>query len=160
VRFAHLQWLFPLVILLHNAEEALWLPGWANRTGFWRQPVSPGAFRFAAGVLTGLALAVTWLSARSGGQSLWTYLVFGYMTAMLGNVVYPHVALSIATRSYMPGVATAVIVNLPVVSLLMASALAERQVSGWKAAGFGVGVPGLLILLLPALFQAGRWLKL
>ena len=160
VRFANLQWLFPVVIILHNVEEAIWLPGWAKRTGFWRSPVSPGAFRFAAAVLTVLALAVTWLSARSGGQTLWTYLMFGYMAAMLANVVYPHVAISIATRSYTPGTATAVALNLPVLSFLVASALAERQVSGWKAVTYGAGVSGLLLLSLPVLFKLGRSLKL
>ena len=114
VRFATLQWLFPAVIILHNLEEALWLPGWANRTGFWRTPVSPRVFRFVVAVLTALALAVTWLSARSGAQTPWTYLMFGCMVATLANAVYPHLALSISRRSYMPGTATAVALNLPV----------------------------------------------
>jgi hypothetical protein len=157
--FANLQWVFPVVIILHNMEEAIWLPGWSKQTGFWRTPVSPGAFRFAAAVLTALPLAVTWLSAKSGGQTLWTYLMFGYMVAVLANAV-SHVAISIATRSYMPGVGTAVVVNLPVLSFLVASALAERQISGWKAVAYGAGVPGLLLLSLPALFKLGKALNL
>jgi hypothetical protein len=157
VRFANLQWLFPVVITLHNVEEAIWFPAWAKRTGFWRRPVSPGTFRFAAAVLAVLALAVTWLSARSGGQTLWTYLMFGYMAAVLANVVYPHVAISIATRSYTPGTATAVALNLPVLSFLVASALAEGQVSGWKAVAYGAGTPGLLLLSLGSYPAAGRF---
>ncbi len=160
VRFANHQWLFPVVIILHNVEEAIWLPGWAKRTGFWRTPVSPGVFRFAAAVLTALALAVTWLSARSGGQTLWTYLMFGYVAATLANVVYPHAAISIATRSYMPGTATAVALNLPVLCFLMASAVADRQVAGWKAVTYGAGVPGLLLLSILVLFKVGRSLNL
>jgi hypothetical protein len=160
VRFTNLQWFFPVAIILHNLEEAIWLPGWAKRTGFWRTPVSPGAFRFAAAILTVLAVAVTWLSTKSGGQAFWTYLMFGYMTAMLANAVFPHVAMSIAVRGYMPGTATAVALNLPVLSFLTASALAERQVSGWKAAAYGVGVPSLLLLSLPLLFKLGRRLNL
>jgi hypothetical protein len=147
------------VISLHNAEEAIWLPGWANRSGFWRTPVSTGAFCFAVAVLTVLAVAVTWLSARSGSQTVWTYLMFGYMTAVLGNVV-SHVALSIAKRSYMPGTATAVVLNLPVLSFLAASAITERQVSGWEAVAYGAGVPGLLLLSIPTLFRLGRSLNL
>jgi hypothetical protein len=156
VRFATLQWLFPVVITLHNLEEALWLPGWANRTGFWRTPVSPGFFRLVVAVLTALALAVTWLSARSGAQAIWTYLMFGCVVATLANAVYPHLALSISTRSYMPGTATAIALNLPVSSFLVASALSERQVSGWKSAAYAAGVPALVLLSLVLLFKPGR----
>ena len=160
VRFAALQWLFPVVIALHNLEEALWLPGWANRTGFWRTPVSPRFFRFVVAVLTALALAVAWLSARSGAQTIWTYLMFGCVVAALANAVYPHLALSVSTRSYMPGTATAVALNLPIMSFLVASALSERQVSGWKAVAYAVGVPALLLLSLVVLFKPGRFLNL
>ena len=156
VRFATLQWLFPVVIVLHNLEEAVWLPGWANRTGFWRTPVSPRVFRFVVAVLTVLAVAVTWQSARSGAQTSWTYLMFGCMVATLANAVYPHLALLISRRSYMPGTATAVALNLPVLSFLVASALTERQVSGWKCVAYAVGVPALLLLSLVALFKPGR----
>jgi len=160
VRFASLQWLFPFVIILHNLEEALWLPGWANRTGFWRTPVSPRVFRFFVAALTALPLAVTWLSAKSGPQTLWTYLMFGYMAAVLANAVYPHLALSISRRSYMPGTATAVVLNLPVLSFLVATALSERQVSGWKAGAYAAGVPAVLLLSLVLALKPGRLLNL
>ena len=104
--FRDLLWLFPIVETLHNAEEAIWLPGWSKRAVLWHSPVTPGSFRFAAAVLTILAFAVTWLSARSGKQTVWTYLAFGYMAAVLANVLIPHIALTVALRSYMPGVAT------------------------------------------------------
>ena len=158
VRFATLLWLFPVVITLHNLEEAVWLPEWANRTGFWRTPVSPRTFRIAVAVLTALAVAVTWLSARSGAQTFWTYLLFGFVVATLANAVFPHLALSISRRSYMPGTATAVALNLPVASFLLAAALSERQVSGWKSVAYAAGVPALLFLFLVVLFKPGKWL--
>jgi hypothetical protein len=70
--FQNLEWLFPLVITLHNAEEALWLPGWSKRAGRWRHPVAPGVFRFAVVILTLLAYPVTALSFISGRETLWT----------------------------------------------------------------------------------------
>jgi hypothetical protein len=60
----------------------------------------------------------------------------------------------------MPGTATAIVLNLPVLSFLVASALAERQVSGWRAVAAGAGVPGLLLLSLVAMFRLGRALNL
>ena len=158
--FRDLLWLFPVVITLHNAEEAICLPGWANRVGFWKSPISPGVFRFAALVFTVMAFAVTWLSAESGKQSVWTYLAFGSMAVALANVLIPHLALTVARRSYMPGTATAVALNLPVLSLLAVMALRQGYVSGWKAAAYSIGVAGLLVAAIPALFKIGRVLNL
>jgi hypothetical protein len=158
--FGILQWLFPVVVTLHNAEEALWLPGWSKRAVLWHNPVTPGVFRFAVAILTALAFAVTWLSAESGKQTVWTYLAFGCMVATLANVLIPHIALTVGLRSYMPGVATAVTLNLPVLSLLVVLALKEGYVSGVKAAEYSVGMAGLLLLSIPALFKLGRVLNL
>jgi hypothetical protein len=86
--------------------------------------------------------------------------MFGGVVATLANAVYPHMALSIATRGYMPGTATAVALNLPLLSLLVASALSERQVTGWKAVAYAAGVPALLLVCLVVLFKPGRLLNL
>jgi hypothetical protein len=158
--FRNLLWLFPLVVTLHNAEEAIWLPGWSKRALLWRTPVTPGSFRFAAAVLTVLAFAVTWLSASSGKQTVWTCLTFGYMAAMLANVLIPHIAASVALRNYMPGTATAVALNLPVLSLLMMAAFREGYVSGEKAIAYSAGVIVLLLALIPILFKTGKILNL
>ncbi|MGA3008688.1 MAG: HXXEE domain-containing protein [Terracidiphilus sp.] len=158
--FGNLQWLFPIVVALHNAEEAIWLPAWSKRTGSMFARVEPCVFRFAVTVLTVLAFAITWLSAESGKQTVWTYLVFGSMVVTMANVLIPHIAISIVRRSYMPGVATAVILNLPVLSLLVVMALREEYVSGWKAAAYSVGVAGLLLASIPALFKLGKTLDL
>jgi hypothetical protein len=160
VSFRYLEWLFPLVITLHNAEEALWLPGWSKRAGRWHDPVAPGVFRFAVVILTLLVYVVTALSFWSGKQTVCTYLVFGCMAVTLANVLIPHIAASIAMRSYMPGLATGVVLNLPVLSLLVVLALRQGYVSGWKAAAYSVGVAGLVVLFIPALFKLGKALDL
>ena len=158
--FGNLQWLFPIVVTLHNAEEAIWFPAWTKRAGRWHAPVAPGVFRFAVAVFTVLSFGVTWLSALSGKQTVWTYLTFGYMVAMLANVLVPHIAVSVAMRRYMPGLATGVALNLPALSLLVVLALRQGYVSGWKAAAYSLGVAGILLLSIPALFKLGRSLNL
>ena len=160
MNFQHLEWLFPVVLTLHNTEEAIWLPDWAKRVSFWKAPVSSGVFRFAVAILTLLACAVTWLSERSGRQSVWTCLAFGCMVVTLANALVPHLALTLARRSYMPGVATAVALNLPVLTLLVAMALREGFVTGGKAAAYSIGVAGLVVAAIPALFKMGRALNL
>jgi hypothetical protein len=158
--FGHLLWLFPIVLTLHNAEEAIWFPDWTKRAGRWHAPVAPGVFLFAVLVFTVLAFGITWLSAISGKQTVWTYLTFGYMVAVLINVLIPHVAVSVATRRYMPGVATAMALNLPVLSLLVVLALKEGYVSGWKTVAYCAGVAGIGVLSIPALFKPGKILNL
>lgn len=91
---------------------------------------------------------------------IWTYLFFGYMVAMLANVLIPHVAVSIAMRRYMPGVATGVLLSLPLLSLMVLLALREGYVSSWKAAAYSIGLSGLLLLSIPALFRLGTFLGL
>jgi hypothetical protein len=82
------------------------------------------------------------------------------MAVTLANVLIPHIALTVALRSYMPGVATAVAFNLPVLSLLMVLAVREGYVSGWKAAAYSAGVAGMLLASIPILFKSGKMLNL
>lgn len=144
--FRRLQWLFPIAVTLHNAEEAIWMPGWAAKhlEDVVGRPPGATEIRTALVVLTVAAFVATCLSVRRGPESVWAYLTFGYIIAMLANVFVPHVPAAIVVRGYAPGVVTAVLINLPVMSLLAVRMVRERWVSGWKAAGFGVGVPLVL----------------
>ena len=144
--FPRLQWLFPIAVTLHNAEEAIWMPGWAanHLEDVVGRPPGATEIRAALVVLAVAAFVATYLSVRRGPESVWAYLTFGYIIAMLANVFVPHVPAAIVFRGYAPGVVTAVLINLPVMSLLAVRMVRERWVSGWKAAGFGVGVPLVL----------------
>ena len=152
ISFQKLQWLFPIAVTLHNSEEALWLPAWWVRHAS-ELPLHPAAaaFRSALAALTVAAFVVTYLSARKGKQSVWAYLMFGYIVAMLANVFVPHIPASLVFRSYTPGVVTAVLINLPVMSFLSVQALREGWVSGRKAVAFGVVVPLAIASLIPIL---------
>jgi len=144
--FGELQWLFPVAVLLHNVEEAIWMPGWELRHAVQLPVRPPGALemRVALVVLTVAAFVVTYLSVRRGPASLWAYLTFGYIIAMLANVFVPHVPAAIFFRGYAPGVVTAVLVNFPVMTLLAVRAVRDGWASGWRAVAFGGGVPVVL----------------
>ena len=144
--FRKLQWLFPIAVTLHNSEEAIWMPGWnapllADVVG---HPPGVAEIRVALVVFTLAAFAVTYLSARRGPGTVWAYLTFGYIIAMLANVFVPHVPAAIISRGYAPGVVTAVLINLPVMSILAIRMVREGWVHGWKVAAFGIGVPLVL----------------
>jgi len=141
--FRRLQWLFPIAVTLHSAEEAIWMPGWHSRPveDVVGRPPGPTEIRAALVVFTLAAFVITYLSARRGPETVWAYLTFGYVTAMLANVFVPHVPAAIVLRGYAPGVVTAVLINLPVMSLTAVRMVRDEWVSGWKAMAFGVGVP-------------------
>jgi len=121
--------------------------------------VAPAEFRFALVVLTVAAWVVTYLSWRTGPEKVWAYLVFGYIVAVLVNVVVPHIPAAIIFRGYAPGVVTAVLINLPVLTFLSVRAIKDGYVSGRKAVAFACVVPLGIVALSPVLFALGRWLS-
>ena len=152
MNFKRLRWLFPIAVTLHNAEEAIWMPPWVSEHATLFPVPGAARIRIALVVVTGAAFAVTCLSARKGPKSIWTYLLFGSVVAMLANVFVPHVPATLYFRSYTPGVVTAVLINLPVMSYLATQAVRERWVSAWKAALFAAAVPLALAGMIYALF--------
>ena len=68
--FRKLQWLFPIAVTLHNAEEAIWMPPWtAGHAG--QLPVHPpGSAEIIAAlvVFTAAAFAVTYLIRNEESQ--------------------------------------------------------------------------------------------
>ena len=130
------------------------MPEWAARHA-GRLPMHPpgaAAIRIALLVLTVAAFFVTYRSARNGKQSVWAYLLFGGIVAMLVNVFVPHVPATVLFRSYTPGVLTAVLVNLPLMSWLSVRAVREHWVSGGRAVAYGLAVPvalgGVILVFL------------
>ncbi len=117
-------------------------------------------FRFAVVVLTVLAFVITVLSTVSGRMTFWANLTFGCMMATLFNALVPHIAVSIAKRTLMPGVITAAVFNLPILSWLMVLALKQGYVSSHDALVFSIAVPVLLLPMIPLLFQLGKILRL
>ena len=150
-----MQWLFPIAVTLHNSEEAIYMPKWiALHTK--QLPVHPGAARIWFGLLllTLAAFAVTYLSAQKGKGSVWTYLLFGYAVAMLANVFIPHIPATLVFGEYTPGVVTAVLLNLPIMTILLWKAVRERWVPGTKTIAYSLLVPltiGAAISILFAL---------
>lgn len=103
MRFSELCWLFAGAVLLHNLEEAIYLPSWSHTAGKWYKPLRPLGFRIAAVFISGITLALTLLAACSSPYSLTTYLIVGLAAAMALNAVVPPIALCAATGMYMPG---------------------------------------------------------
>ena len=146
---------FFLAAAIHNTEEAPWLPRWSSHAGRWHASVKAGAFRFAVLILTALALGIVILARMQGPQSAGAYLLTGYALAMGLNVAFPHLAATIVMRRYMPGTATALVLNLPVTTLLIAVALRDGIMSPGLFLIAGPLVTAAIVLSIPVLFYVG-----
>lgn len=147
--------MFPIALTLHNLEEAVWLPAWSQHAGFWESPVGPTEFRVAAVLLAIAAYVVTYWSIRAGKEAVGTYVMAGFVFAILLNVIY-HVAVTLGLREYAPGVVTAVLINLPVMWYLLVRVFRERWVTWPRALLAFIAVPVAILLMIPVLFWVGR----
>jgi len=153
---AAIGWLFTLGVLAHNAEEALWLPAWSAGAGRWHAKVGVAEFRFAVAALSALLVLFAAAASLCEAQSAASYLMAGYVLAMVLNVAVPHVLASVFLRDYMPGTATALLLNLPLGTLYLVRALAERNIEASVFALSGPLVVLTIVASIPLLFALGR----
>ena len=123
-----------LALAAHNAEEALYTLDWAlanadllaryGMSGAARAWAGPG-FRFSLLGLTLVLLVLAVLAARAPRRGAVVYLFLGVLALFAANAVFPHIAVAVALRAYVPGVATAIALVLPVAAWVCASTLRD-----------------------------------
>ena len=145
--------LFALGVTLHNLEEALFLARWLrSHVKLWFVP-NPAIFW----LLTSLVSLVIWVAAigvtlRPENRSFRLALA-GLALAMAVNAVLPHLALSLAKRSYSPGTASGMLFNLPLGALILWKSALRGDIPGtefWScsalyAVGLGIAAFGSLV---------------
>ncbi|GAA2268740.1 hypothetical protein GCM10009853_022670 [Glycomyces scopariae] len=97
---------------VHNLEEALTAPAFFEHLPP-DLPVpwpTPAAFQIATAAVTLIGLALVLFATRTG--KTWPITVLA--TIMLINVALPHLPLAVINNGYAPGVATALLLNLPI----------------------------------------------
>jgi hypothetical protein len=149
-------WLFTLGVLAHNTEEALHLPAWSAHAGRWHARVGAAEFRFAVAAFSVLLVIVAAAASLAGAGSVGAYLMAGYVLAMVLNVFMPHVLVTVVMRKYMPGTATALLLNLPLGVLYLRQALAEQIIQPVVLAWSGPLIVLFIGASIPVLFALGR----
>jgi len=155
--YCFLACLFTCGVVIHNLEEAVWLPAWSARTGRGHKAVSAASFRFAVTILSLAVLVGTGLAVIGGKHSFGAYFLAGYALAMVFNVFVPHVIVSVALRTYAPGTATALLLNLPLGSWFIYQSLAGGYI---KSSVYLISGPFTVLALgvsIPLLFYLGNW---
>lgn len=152
---------FSILITIHNIEEAIWLPEWSKNAGSIIRPTEVHEFRFAVSVLTVLAYMISIVVGLNGYNSLYGYIFWGYMGAMILNSVFPHLALTIVKRRYVPGLVTGFIINCPIFVIIALASIKEGIISAQMFLISTVVMSVVLLLGIRPLFYLGKvlWQK-
>ena len=123
-----------LAFAAHNAEEALFTPDWATAhvellEQYTRRDLvetwAGSRFRLSLLVLTLMLLVLAVVSARAPRRGASVYLLLGVVAIFAANALVPHIAGAILLGTYVPGVATAILVVLPVAAWIFISTIRE-----------------------------------
>ena len=130
-------WLVPVLLALHNAEEALFFPRYlpfviSRLPGGWQSlaaPLTTGQVWAALAIVTAGAFAVAWWAVRrpASAAARWTVLLL--QTTMLLNALWHMLTAAVLFGGYAPGLVTGVLVNLPFSIYLLRRAAAEHWLS-------------------------------
>ncbi|KXK11978.1 MAG: hypothetical protein UZ14_CFX002002558 [Chloroflexi bacterium OLB14] len=113
-------WLmFPIVITLHNLEEAIWLPAWSKHAKKFHKPIEANVFYFAVIFVTILAYLSTFLAIAFPSSWLWKYIFHGFLGAMVLNTIFPHLISTVILRRYSPGLVTGFFLLTPINSIIL-----------------------------------------
>src|SRR5512145_1476510 len=130
IPFDRLLWLVPIILTIHNIEEAPFMEGWSKRLPLKVHPtVSTRQFVIAVIFLTVAGFLVTYLGIGYLANQTGYLMVLGIQAILLFNVFVPHLATTIRFRMYSPGVITAILITLPFSYYLFQRALNENIIN-------------------------------
>lgn len=151
-------WLFPVAETLHNVEEAIGLPAWMEKLPNGYPQIGWREFAFATVIITLLVYLATWIGFHARPQSRWLHF-FSAVAAGVGfNVFIPHLAGTLVTGSYMPGLASGLALNVPIAFILLRHLLKKRYISLTPLFLWFIAINVAIYALLPILFALGRLL--
>jgi hypothetical protein len=149
-------WLIPLLLAIHNAEEALLFPryvplvlgrlpeGWRALAG----AVTLGQVGTALALVTLIPLLLAIWAFRRPESDLPVWLLLLVQATVLLNVLWHLATAVIVFNGYAPGLVTAVLINLPFSIYLLRRVARERWVSRRELWGL---LPGALLMHGPLL---------
>lgn len=162
-----LQWMVAGFVLLHNLEEALTIPAYAPEVRGRLAGRVPDAMLAALDdlgwlypSLVGATLlpAVVVLIATTGQPSRGkAWAVVFVQSLFFANVFIPHVPAAAVLSGYAPGLATAILINLPYSIYFFRRSVRDGGLSRAAVAlAVGLAVPGLALGLAALHFAASR----
>jgi hypothetical protein len=157
IPFDRLLWLVPIILTIHNIEEAPFMEGWSKRLPLNVHPtVSTRQFVIAVTFLTLAGFLVTYFGAGYLANQIGYLMVLGIQAILLFNVFVPHLATTIRFRMYSPGVMTAILITLPFSYYLFQRALNENIIN-WNQFWILLGIaPFAMVVFAFISLQIGK----
>ncbi|MBI3151814.1 MAG: HXXEE domain-containing protein [Chloroflexi bacterium] len=155
--FIQLLWGVPVLLAIHNLEEAPFMEKWSKELPLPIHPiVSTRQFVTAVTLLTIAGFAATYFGITTANQPIGISIVLGIQMVMLVNAIAPHLVTALRFRKYSPGVVTALILNVPFSIYLFQRAMREGYLSWPLFWILLVIAPFAMIFLASASLQAGK----
>jgi uncharacterized protein with HXXEE motif len=153
-----LQWLVALFLALHNLEEALtmgeYLPHIEEQLSglvFGRRFAAIQDLSWFYSSLLGATLlpaAVVWAATTGRPSRAKAWAVAFVQSLMLANVLVPHVVLAAVVGGYVPGLVTALGINLPYSIYFLRRTVRDGVLrTGDVVACIAVATPSLVLIL-------------
>ena len=117
-----------IIFTIHNLEEAIWLTNWSEKHSPQKNKTSQKEFLFSVSIITLIGYFIYFLH-QFQSTTFTTNILYGFLGAMILNVIFPHIALSVLTKSYMPGVGTGVGLIIPFYLYLISIAIKNGSIN-------------------------------
>ena len=106
--------ILPFGFMLHNIKEAIFIEDWIRKSPLSiRYFVSTKQFVIAVTLFTALGFFAVFVKSMYKNEERFLILVTGFSGMLLLNVFFPHLIAALALSMYVPGVITALLINLP-----------------------------------------------
>lgn len=157
--FIQLLWGVPILLAIHNLEEAPFMEKWSKDLPLPIHPiVSTKQFVAAVSLLTIAGFAATYFGINSSNQPIGISIILGIQMVMLVNVFVPHLATAIRFRKYSPGIITGLLLNLPF-SIYLFNRAMQGGFMSWQLVSILLAIaPFASIALITISLQFGKWL--
>ena len=157
IPFSRLLWLVPIILTIHNIEEAPFMEGWSKRLPLKVHPtVTTRQFIIAVTFLTIVGFMLTYFGVEYLANQTGYLMVLGIQAILLFNTFIPHIATTLRFRMYSPGVITAILLTLPFSFYLFQRALNENIIS-WNQFWILLGIaPFAMVIFAFIALQIGK----
>lgn len=157
ISFDSLLWWVPVLLAIHNLEEAPFMERWYKRLPI-KLPLTITTRQFVIAVLliTLAGFVVTYFAVEYLANQTGCLIVLGIQAIMLFNAFIPHITTTIRFHMYSPGVITSALITLPFSFYLFRRAFNE-DILTWKQFWIMLGMAPIAIVILTFLsLQIGK----
>ena len=160
ISFVRLLWGVPILLAIHNLEEAPFMEKWSKELGLpIHFAISTRQFIWAVTLLTVAGFVITYIGVNTTKQPIGVWAVLEIQTIMFVNAFVPHLVASLRFQKYNPGVVTALFLNIPFSMYLFQRAMQEGMISWGVFWVLLVIAPFAAITLIFISLQFGKWVS-